>query len=293
MGVFEVVAQVFESAGVVVAVADALVADDLVVHVLVLHGLAVTVQLHLAPLGAEGQEHRQVAEVVDVVVNGADAQRAQVGDDHRAVEGADAQQRHRQPVEVVGQLDELDGQLQQQARRGHEDARGLLRAAVVAGADLLHGVVHLAVDVINGVRQLEIDLRAGLLGVHRDAALDHHIDGDGVAGVDTLAGDEAVEARQVAEDAYVGGDEEVDHAQALVALGALGAQPAVRLRYLHGAGKLVAGVVAVDHDEGREGHQGGDGAQAPAFLAVAEAAAGVAHLGTPPYVRAIINHYNT
>ena len=76
MGVFEVVAQVFEGAGVVVAVADALVADYLVVHVLVLHGLAVPVELRHAALGAEGQEHRQVAEVVDVVVDGADAQKS-------------------------------------------------------------------------------------------------------------------------------------------------------------------------------------------------------------------------
>ena len=53
---------VLEGGGVVGAVHNALVADDFVVHILVLDGLAVAVKLHHAPLGAEGEEDRQIAE---------------------------------------------------------------------------------------------------------------------------------------------------------------------------------------------------------------------------------------
>src|SRR5699024_5634980 len=68
LGVFEIVFHVLEGGGVVGAVHNALVADDFVVNILVLDGLAVAVKLHHAPLGAEGEEDRQVAEVVEMVV---------------------------------------------------------------------------------------------------------------------------------------------------------------------------------------------------------------------------------
>ena len=174
----------------------------------------------------------------------------------------------------------------------------LLRTAVVGGTNLLHGFVHFAVDVIYGVRWLEDDLGTCLLGLGGDTALDHHVDEYLVAGVYPLARDEAVESGQLGDDAYVRRDEKVQHTEALVALLTLCAEPAVSLRDLDRAGKLVAGVVAVCHDVGLELIERRERAQTAALLAIAEAAAvalfthGLQTSGTDKFVSRIL-HYNT
>lgn len=261
-----------EGGGVVGAVHNALVADDFVVHILVLDGLAVAVKLHHAPLGAEGEEDRQVAEVVEMVVYGWDAEGAEVRDYHGAVEGADPQQGHGDEVEIVHNAQDPDCELEKNAGYLHEHAGYLFRAAVVGDAYLFDGVVHFTVDVVDGVGGLENDLGAGLLRLGGDAALHHHVYQDLVARIDPLAGDEAVEAGQLGNHPYIGGDKQVQHAQTLVALLTLGAQPAVRLGYLNGAGELVAGVVAVYHYVGLKHVQRRQGAQAAPLLAVPEPA---------------------
>ena len=63
----------------------------------------VTVELMNMALCAEGYEHRQCSEIVDMMVNGTDAERAEVGDYHGAVEGTDVEQRFGQQTEVVAE----------------------------------------------------------------------------------------------------------------------------------------------------------------------------------------------
>ena len=67
LGVLEDVAPCLEGLGPVVAVGGALVDGELAVDVFAVDHVAVTVELIDMVLGAEGDEHRQGAEVVDVV----------------------------------------------------------------------------------------------------------------------------------------------------------------------------------------------------------------------------------
>ena len=91
-------------------------------------------------------------------------------------------------------------------------------------------------------------------------------------GVDTAAGHIAVEARQHGHDADIGGDHEMQDADALVALHAKPAQAAVDLGDLHALLVEVERVVAGRHDIGHEFGIRGQGAQQPSVLAVPEAA---------------------
>ena len=102
-----------EGLGPVVAVDGALVQRKLQVYILAVDHVAVAVQLVDVVLGAEGDEGGQGAEVVDVVEDGADAQRAQVRDDHGAVEGTGVGQTLWQPAEVVHDAQDLDDKAQQ------------------------------------------------------------------------------------------------------------------------------------------------------------------------------------
>ena len=169
--------------------------------------------------------------------------------------------------------------LKQQPRELEQRARGGLRAAVVGGADVLDGGVHLLVYVEHGVGGLKHDFGNGLLALQVHAALDHHVYGDVVAGVYALSGHEAVQAGHVADHhsraLRVRGDEHVQHAEALVAAAALLTQPAVSLRDVYGALKVVAGVAAVAHYEGRERNNGAQRAEPPALPAVAKPASSI------------------
>lgn len=67
---------VLERGGVIIPVAHALIHDGHEVDVLALDRLALAVELDRLALGAEGDEHRQVAEVVQVMIDRRDAERA-------------------------------------------------------------------------------------------------------------------------------------------------------------------------------------------------------------------------
>ena len=61
---------------VIVPVNGTLIHDELAVNILMIDHLTVTVDLIRVPLRAEGDEHGQRAEVVDMVEDGSDTQRA-------------------------------------------------------------------------------------------------------------------------------------------------------------------------------------------------------------------------
>ena len=269
-----------EILGVVVAVHDALVHHGLGVHVLLVQDVAVLVHLVGVALGTEGQEYRQGAEVVDVVVHRGQAQGAQVRDDHGAVEGAHVQQLLGDPAVVVHDPQQADGGPEDEAGEvGHGLGKVLGAVIVVGGLDLLDLLVELAVHVKDGVRGLEDDLDGGLGGVDGELALDGHDHLDVVAGIDPPAHHEAVDARQHGDGPDMAGDEEVEQADALVALHPQGPEPPVHGADLHGLLAVHITVVALGHDEGDELVEGGQGAEQTAFLPVAVAAfiCGVGH----------------
>ena len=75
----EELVEILEHGGVVEAVHDALVHVDGIVHVLAGHRGAVVGDLVDPVLAAEGQEDRQVAEVIEVMMDRRDAQGAHGG----------------------------------------------------------------------------------------------------------------------------------------------------------------------------------------------------------------------
>ena len=145
-----------EGLGVVMAVDRALVQRDLHVHQLAVDHVSVAVQLVAVALGAEGDEHREGAEVVDVVEHRAQAQRAHVRDDHRTVEGAGFDQRIGDQAEVIHHTQDGDGKAEKKARHPGQGVGHLFGVVVLfAGLDLLDLFVELAVDVEDRVGGLE------------------------------------------------------------------------------------------------------------------------------------------
>ena len=220
-----------------------------------------------------------------MVVDRRNAERAEVGDDHAAVEGAGVQDELGQQVKVVKQVDEPDGEFQEQTGQLAQRARDLLGVVVaVVGLDLLDLFAHLAVDVEDRIGGLKVHLDRRLVGVGAHGALDgqHHL--NVLAREDLLPADEAVETGAVRAGADVGRDEQVQIPDAFPAFPALLAQPLFAARNLDRVRKLVAGVVLFSHDVGDKLINRGEGAELAAFLPVAEAALvyDLCHVGVPP-----------
>ena len=83
--------------------------------------------------------------------------------------------------------------------------------------------------------------------------------------------DEAVDTGAVGAGAGIGGDEQMEHPDALPAVAPPFPEPAFRLAHLDGILIKVAGVVLLLHDIGDEFVKRFEGAELPAFLPVSEA----------------------
>ena len=133
-------------------------------------------------------------------------------------------------------------------------------------------LVHLAVDVKDRVRRGEDGFDGRLVRGGGHAAAHGQHDLDIVARIDAPAGHETVDAGAHGDHTDVGRNEQMQVAEALVALEALLAQPAVGVRDLNAVLKLIAGVVLRGHDVGHEFVKRCEGLDQAAVLAVAETA---------------------
>ena len=230
-----------------------LVHDELAVNILSLNGNAVAVKLDRFALCTERDEHRQSAEVVDMMINGTDAERTEVGDYHRAVEWADIEQLLRQQAEVIADIEQPNDEADEEAGHLGKLVCKLLRAVfLIGGFDLLYLLVHLTVDIEDGVRGVKLDLDGGLGSVDSEASLDRQHDLNVIAGVHPAADDKAVEGGQLCNGPDIGCDEKMQHADALVAVETLLPEPAVGVCYLKRFLVIVACIVSVRHYVGNE-----------------------------------------
>ena len=92
---------VFEDRGVVETVYNPLIQAELQVHILPLDHGTVGQDLIGPPFAAEGAENRQIAEIIQMVINGGNPQRAHGGEKYGAVEGTDLQKELGQHAEVI------------------------------------------------------------------------------------------------------------------------------------------------------------------------------------------------
>ena len=171
------------------------------------------------PLCAEGDEHRERTEVIYMVENGSYAERAKVGDYHRAMEGACLGQALGEPAEIVQHADDRQREAEQEARCAAESLSNSLSVVVfIRGLDLIDLLIHLAVDVKDCVSRFKVYLYSSLRGVDGKAAFDGHNDGDIVPCVDAAADDKAVDAWEHGHAADICRDDKVQNADALIAL---------------------------------------------------------------------------
>lgn len=187
---------IFEHACVVVTVDRALVKNELAVNILAVNNVAVAVKLMHMALCAERNEHRKRAEIVDMMINGTYAERAEVGYYHRAVERAYIQKLLRQQTEIVGNAQKPDGKADDEARQGSKLVCKFLGAVFLVGVfDLVDGGVHAAVNVIDRVGGLERYLDGSLARIDGQTAFYGHDDLNILARIDALADAEAVESQ--------------------------------------------------------------------------------------------------
>ena len=171
------------------------------------------------PLCAEGDEHRERTEVIYMVENGSYAQRAKVGDDHRAMEGACLGQALGKPAEIVQHADDRQRKAEQEARRAAEGLGNCLGVVVFVGSlDLIDLLIHLAVDIEDCIGRFKVYLYSSLRGVDGKAAFDGHDDRDIIPCVDAAADDKAVDAWEHGHAADICRDDKVQNADALIAL---------------------------------------------------------------------------
>ena len=123
---------------IIMPVDGALIHSELAVDILMVDYLTVPVDLIGVPLCTEGYEHRQRAEIVDMVIDRPDAQGADVGDYHGAVEGTRLDELLRQPAEIVHDAQNGQCETEQEARRAAQRLRHVLGVVVaVGGLDLI------------------------------------------------------------------------------------------------------------------------------------------------------------
>ena len=108
-------AEILEEGCVVITVHDTLVQHELHIDVLLLGNGAVVLNFVGAALAAEGTKDGQVTEVIQMVINGADAQTAHGSEEQGTVEGAQLQQELGQQAKVIQEFQQPHGKLQEQA----------------------------------------------------------------------------------------------------------------------------------------------------------------------------------
>ena len=272
-----------EGRGIVVPVNGALVEDELAVNILALDDVAVAVELVNMALCTEGDEHGQGAEVIDMVIDGADAERAEVGYYHRAVEGADIEQSLRQQAEIIRDANEPDEKAYYDAGQRGEFIRKFLGAVFLVGAfDGVDRLVHLIINIIDGVGRLKGHLDGRFGRVYGKTALDGHDYLDIVMRIDAVADDEAVETGKVCAGADISRNEKMQHAYALVAVNALLSEPAVGVCYLKRLLVIIERIVSCGHYKRNEVIKSVERAQPSAVNAVSGAALVVVCHMKPP-----------
>ena len=97
-------AVIFEESGVAIAVHDPFIQNKFYINVLFLHNCEFFCQFVSLAFNAECNENRQIAELVNMVVNGADAKASHGGEEQASVEGAQFQQEPGQQTKIVQQL---------------------------------------------------------------------------------------------------------------------------------------------------------------------------------------------
>ena len=178
------------------SVHDTLVQHKLAVDIFSVYHLTTPVELIGMPLCTEGDEAGKRTEVVDVMVDWTDAERAQIGDDHGTVEGTYIQQGFGDPAKIVHHPQNGQRKSNQETGQAGDCVSDILGTVVlITRLDFVNFFVHLSINIQDGIRGLEDDLDCRFSGVDAESTFDGHDDFNIVPGVDAATGDKTVDPR--------------------------------------------------------------------------------------------------
>ena len=139
--------------------------------------IAFPVNLIGVALGAEGYEDGEIAEVIEVVINGRNTERTEVGEDYRTVEGGYVEEILAQKPVVVSLSDGPDCKAENRPRQLEQALRNALGARIRRrGENFVHRGVHCAVYIKDGVGRLKAHLGQSFFGLHAKPFFYHHVD---------------------------------------------------------------------------------------------------------------------
>ena len=244
---------VLEEGSIVEAVYDSFVQSELAVKVLLLHHGAIFLDFQGAALAAEGAKDGEVTEVVQMVINGRNAQAAHGGEEHRAVEGADFQQEAGKQTEVVQQPQEPHSKLQEDTGDHQKGVGGLVKVGIQGRIlNFLHRLVHFVINIGSGVVGAQMDLDHGFGRIRGHFLLDGHTELQIVAaGVDLLSADEAVDLGVFAGSPAVASQQHMGQAKVCQTFPALLTDVALHIGDLKGLREQIVGIIALGHNVGR------------------------------------------
>lgn len=127
----------------------AFIGDERIVHILADDRFALGIHFIFGIFGAEGAENGHVAEVIEMMIDRRNAQRAHGSDEQRTMEGAEFGNETGQQAEIIQRFEQPDGKLQKQAGNGIDDLGQIVKAAIQRGIfDLLDFGVQLFIDLL-------------------------------------------------------------------------------------------------------------------------------------------------
>ena len=149
----------FKCGGVLESVTGSFVGNDLHVNYALNISVAVSVYLNDLSLCSVGNENREVAKVIDMVVDRLNAKRAHAGDNHRSPERKRVYKRLGADSPIVKRLDKAYSPTEGKAGELSEKSRNSVGSGIVY---IGHCRVELLVNVVEGIVGIKHDLDTGL-----------------------------------------------------------------------------------------------------------------------------------
>ena len=185
----------FEESGVIITVHNPLVQDKPHVQILLLYHTAILLNLQSPALTAKRAENRQVAEVVQVVIDGGDTQAAHGGEEQTTVEGAQLQQELGQHTKVIQQLQQPYQELHQHTGDQIEVSDQIVQTGIqlLGTLDFFDSGIELVVNILGGVMAAQMDLDGCVGRIDGHLLFDYHAVLDVLtSGVHLLAGNKPI-----------------------------------------------------------------------------------------------------
>ena len=266
----EIALNALECGGVVVAVANTLVTDNLEGDEVMALTRAVTLDRVGGKYATVGDEDRECTEVIEVMIDRRDTERAHRGDDHRAVEGADLLKCLRKPSVVIKPIKQLDCGAEEESGELRKDAGGIVEIGFLVYG-VLGNLLEFFVDVIDIITGVKFDFYTGIRGFEGELLLYRHDALDVITGEDALSRAEAVDTGTLGHDLDVGGENDVEEGHIGVPFPMLFIEVTLDIGNINNVLKFVLGIVAGSHNERHDVAHRRERANTPSFPSVAPA----------------------